>query len=61
MVVNSELLQRVWFLLLERETLGDGFTVTVQDAFVVPQSPVLVMVMEPPSLGMPLISFVSSL
>ena len=48
-------------MLLERETLGDGFTVTVQDAFVVPQSPVLVMVMEPPSLGMPLISFVSSL
>ena len=57
-------LQMVWFLLAERVTLGDGFTVTAQVVVADPQlglGLVVVMVMVPPSLGMPLISFVSSL
>lgn len=62
MVVNSELLQRVWFLLLERVTLGPGVRVTVHCAVAVPQLVLLVeMVIVPASVGMPEISPVSGL
>lgn len=62
MGVNSELLQRVWFLLLERVTVGEGVRVTAHWAVAVPQlPPSVVMVMVPASVGVPVISPVSAL
>ena len=56
MGVNSELLQRFWFLLLEREILGAGVSVTTHWAVAVPQSTLeVVMVMVPDSVGIPVI------
>ena len=62
MDVNSELLQRVWFLLLGSVTVGPGVSVTEHCAVAVPQLELaVVMVMVPASVGVPVISLVSGL
>ena len=62
MGVNWSLLQRVWFLFSERDTLGAGVIVTGQSAVAVPQLALTVaMEMMPDVSGIPVISPVSGL
>lgn len=62
MGVYSELVQRFWVLLLERDTLGEGVIVTGHWAVAVPQLALTVaMVMVPAASGMPVISPVCGL